>query len=350
MILFSSHILEEVERLAQNVLVIVSGRLAASGRLPRDPAAHDRPAPHLHAALVGRPAAGGGPRGPPVGLRRPARRRAGSPCGPRTTPASPGRSRRSPGPAASRSWSSARPTRTSRASSATWCSDDRPGAPAGPAPRRARRRRVRGSVIVTIAALTARSLLGRRRSLLLVLLALLPVAAAILVRLSGRDGSRQRGGGDRDHGPAPRHDAAADRRARLRHGGPGRGARGRDRRLPPGQAHRPLADRGRQADRGGRPVDRPRRAGLVRRRRHPPAGRHRAVRGGGGRRRDGDRRDRLRDRLLRAQPRHRAGARDRPRLRPRVGGRPGRPARGGRGPSASASTRWRSRRRSPIPG
>ncbi len=46
----------------------------------------------------------------------------------------------------------------------------------------------RSSVIVTIAALTARSLLGRRRSLLLVLLALLPVAAAILVRLAGRDG------------------------------------------------------------------------------------------------------------------------------------------------------------------
>lgn len=43
-----------------------------------------------------------------------------------------------------------------------------------------------GSVIVTIAALTARSLLGRRRSLLLVLLACLPVAAAVLVRLSGR--------------------------------------------------------------------------------------------------------------------------------------------------------------------
>jgi ABC-2 type transport system permease protein len=47
----------------------------------------------------------------------------------------------------------------------------------------------RGSVIVTIAALTARSLLGRRRSLLLVLLALLPVAIAILVRLSGRAGT-----------------------------------------------------------------------------------------------------------------------------------------------------------------
>ena len=46
----------------------------------------------------------------------------------------------------------------------------------------------RGSVIVEIAVVTARNLLGRRRSLLLVLLALLPVAAAILVRLSGRVG------------------------------------------------------------------------------------------------------------------------------------------------------------------
>ena len=46
----------------------------------------------------------------------------------------------------------------------------------------------RGSVIVTIAALTVRSLLGRRRSLLLALLALLPVAVAILVQLSGRAG------------------------------------------------------------------------------------------------------------------------------------------------------------------
>jgi ABC-2 type transport system permease protein len=46
----------------------------------------------------------------------------------------------------------------------------------------------RRSVIVTIAALTARGLLGRRRSLLLALLALLPVGIAVLVRLSGRDG------------------------------------------------------------------------------------------------------------------------------------------------------------------
>ena len=47
------------------------------------------------------------------------------------------------------------------------------------------------SVIVTIAALTARGLLGRRRSLLLVLLALLPVAIALLVRLSGRAGDSE---------------------------------------------------------------------------------------------------------------------------------------------------------------
>jgi ABC-2 type transport system permease protein len=46
----------------------------------------------------------------------------------------------------------------------------------------------RGSVIAEIVAVTARNLLGRRRSLLLVLLALLPVAAALLVRLSGRTG------------------------------------------------------------------------------------------------------------------------------------------------------------------
>ncbi len=45
------------------------------------------------------------------------------------------------------------------------------------------------SVIPTIAAVTARNLLGRRRSLLLVLLALLPVGVAILVRLSGREGA-----------------------------------------------------------------------------------------------------------------------------------------------------------------
>jgi ABC-2 type transport system permease protein len=41
-------------------------------------------------------------------------------------------------------------------------------------------------MIRTIAAVTVRSLLGRRRSLLLVLLALLPIAIALLIRASGR--------------------------------------------------------------------------------------------------------------------------------------------------------------------
>jgi ABC-2 type transport system permease protein len=43
-------------------------------------------------------------------------------------------------------------------------------------------------MIRTIAAVTIRSLLGRRRSLLLALLALLPIAVALLVRVSGRVG------------------------------------------------------------------------------------------------------------------------------------------------------------------
>jgi ABC-2 type transport system permease protein len=43
-------------------------------------------------------------------------------------------------------------------------------------------------MIRTIAAVTIRSLLSRRRSLLLALLALLPIAVALLVRLSGRVG------------------------------------------------------------------------------------------------------------------------------------------------------------------
>ena len=47
-IVFSSHILEEVERLAENVLVVVSGRLAASGDFRQiRRLMTDRPA-HLH--------------------------------------------------------------------------------------------------------------------------------------------------------------------------------------------------------------------------------------------------------------------------------------------------------------
>jgi len=65
-ILFSSHILEEVERLAQNVLVIVAGRLAASGdfreirRLmtdrPHTFTIHSSDDRRLAAGLVGNPA------------------------------------------------------------------------------------------------------------------------------------------------------------------------------------------------------------------------------------------------------------------------------------------------------
>ena len=49
-ILISTHILEELHHLANNVLVVVAGRLAASRPLPRDPPADDRPAAHLHAS------------------------------------------------------------------------------------------------------------------------------------------------------------------------------------------------------------------------------------------------------------------------------------------------------------
>ena len=149
-ILFSSHILEEVERLADSVLVIYAGRLAASGdfrsirRLMTDRphtftvrSSDDR---RLAAALLARP----------VGLRGRAGRRACCRSGPPTT----GRSRRpcrgSRGREASRCSRCARPTTRSRASSATWCADDR--------------RRCRSS------AVTLRGLLGRRRTLLMLLL------------------------------------------------------------------------------------------------------------------------------------------------------------------------------------
>ncbi len=279
-ILFSSHILEEVERLAQNVLVIVSGRLAASGdfreirRLMTDRphtftmrSSDDR---RLAAALVGHPSvfgvqlddgrlavrtsdyagfaralpvlarAGGvsilelasDRRGPRERLRLPGAAMSGPTPGPvdARRPGGPGRDRSRLGHRHDRRADRAQPPRPP--------AEPAPRPP-GPAPRRR----------------------GHPRP------AVRP----------GRD--RRRGGGDRDHGPADRHDPAADRGARLRHRRPRRRAGGRDRGLPPGQADRPLADRGRQADRRRRPVDRPGRAGVVHRRGHPPAGRHRAVRG-----------------------------------------------------------------------
>ena len=125
-ILFSSHILEEVERLAENVLVIYAGRLAASGdfreirRLMTD-------RPHTFTIRSSRrPAAGGG------AARRPARSSASelrdgllavrpSDFGAFTRALSRA-SRRRPASACS---SSPRPTTRSRASSPTWCADDR---------------------------------------------------------------------------------------------------------------------------------------------------------------------------------------------------------------------------------
>ena len=112
-ILFSSHILEEVERLAQNVLVIVAGRLAASGRLPRDPPADDRPAAHVHDPLVATTA---GWRPALVGRARRLRRRAdrrparGPDLGLRGV--HPGARRDRPRRRRCRSSRSARPTRT----------------------------------------------------------------------------------------------------------------------------------------------------------------------------------------------------------------------------------------------
>ena len=58
-ILFSSHILEEVERLAGLGPRRLRGTSRRGRRLPLDPPADDRPAAHVHGPLVGRPAAGG---------------------------------------------------------------------------------------------------------------------------------------------------------------------------------------------------------------------------------------------------------------------------------------------------
>ena len=96
-ILFSSHILEEVERVADSVLVVYAGRLAAAGdfrsirRLMTD-----RPA-HVHGRP--RPTTGGSPR-PCSPIRRssaPSWSAADWRSGPPTTTGSRGRCRRSPG-------------------------------------------------------------------------------------------------------------------------------------------------------------------------------------------------------------------------------------------------------------
>ena len=192
------------------------GRLAASGDFRVDPAADDRPAAHasrsarpttgaLAAALLADPAVFGAElrrrpaRGPDRRLRRlhPDRRRAIA----REPPAI--RSSRSP-----------RPTTRSRASSATWCADERRSAP--------------------LVGVTLRGLLGRRRTLLM------RPARRHCRSCSGSSSGSAAGG--RDAARDPRHardpDRPAARRAGLRDGGARLRDRGRDRRLPADQADR----------------------------------------------------------------------------------------------------------------
>ena len=62
-VLFSSHILEEVEQVARQIEVVVVGAARGVRRLRRDPAADDRPAEPVRAAHRRRPAAGLGAAG-----------------------------------------------------------------------------------------------------------------------------------------------------------------------------------------------------------------------------------------------------------------------------------------------
>ena len=234
-ILFSSHILEEVERLAESVLVIVAGRLAASGdfreirRLMTD-------RPHtftIRSSDDRRLAAGLVAHGSVYGVeltRRPARR---PDRGLRRLHPGPGRDRPRPACRCSRS---ARPTRTSRACSATWCGDDRghrradPAGPGRPAPGD-RGEPARG------AADPARG-----------------------DGPAGRPHDRSRHDHRDGDGPARGLDARPAHRPGLRDLGAGFGARRRDRGLSPGQADRAMADRrgqGPRRSRAGDPRDGP---------------------------------------------------------------------------------------------
>ena len=212
-ILFSSHILEEVERLADSVLVVYAGRLAAAGdfrsirRLMTDRphtftvrSSDDR---RLAAALLADPSVFG-------------------------AELVDGRLSRS-GPPTTTAFTRALP-RVARAHAVTLfeVAPDRrfarerlqlPGAPM--------------SVMAPLVEVTLRGLLGRRRTILLVLLAGLPVLIALLVRVSGG-----RPDADRDPRHARRPDGHAARRAHRRDGRARLRDRGRDRRLPDDQADR----------------------------------------------------------------------------------------------------------------
>ena len=168
-IIFSSHILEEVERLAERVLVVVGGRLAASGdfreirRLMTDRphtftlrTSDDRrlaAALVAHESVVGVELGGGPPDRADVTARR---------LRPRDTDDRPLLRRHPPRVAAD-----------------------------GRVPRR--RVLVPGEPMIgIIAALTLRQLLGRGRTVLLGLLALLPILLAIVYRLGSEDTDQQR--------------------------------------------------------------------------------------------------------------------------------------------------------------
>ena len=163
-ILFSSHILEEVERLADSVLVVYAGRLAAAGdfrsirRLMTDRphtftvrSSDDR---RLASALVA-DAAVFGAELVDGRVLDPDRRLRGL----------------HPRPAADRARDRGQPVR-------------------GGADRRLARERVQlpgapMTVVVPLVDVTLRGMLGRRRTVLLVLLAGLPVLIALLIRVSG---------------------------------------------------------------------------------------------------------------------------------------------------------------------
>ena len=163
-ILFSSHILEEVERLAEQVLVINSGRLAAAGRLPPDPPAHDGSSAHLRRPLVGQP---------PPGIRLPGRAR-----GLRGR-AQDGRLTVRVAEFSGFTRIVARVARDAGVSLYEVAPD-----------RRFARERLRlpdepPMIFIEIANVTLRALLGRRRTLLLLLLAGIPIVVGALVRANG---------------------------------------------------------------------------------------------------------------------------------------------------------------------
>ena len=212
-IIFSSHILEEVERLAERVLVVVGGRLAASGdfreirRLMTDRphtftlrTSDDR---RLASALVAHESV----LGVELGEDRLTVRTSQLGAFALAVPAIARVLRRHPARAAA-------DRRVARGRLLL------PGEP----------------MIGIIAALTLRQLLGRGRTVLMGLLALLPILLAVVYRLGSEDTDQAAVGRPGPARGARRDDAPAARRARLRHGGARRRDRGRHGGLPPREA------------------------------------------------------------------------------------------------------------------